>query len=384
MSAFTSVTRIATVSTGKKITIAESIAERIVHSLSMPVLVVDVDGGVLHGNPAAGQFWQIASHRLPRYTLQQLFGGESLVCINVERSMRDETSFTLDPYQFMLGKDLPPLILRVQIDPVVSLEGNNEGAVVTFWDQTHREHLAGREQSHRLMDSIGIMIQRLAHELYNPLSGIKGATQLLARRMKDLPEFGEYPAVILKELERMERLVKNLLLQGGGQPLNRGRFNMHELLDNVIWFQSNSVDSDGVTFVRDYDPSLPELFADKDKLHQVFLNLIQNAVEASPPDGAITVRTRTLGPWQEPEDKLDPARTYFQVEVEDRGKGVDEEMRGNLFTPFSTSKKSGTGLGLSISYQIVRAHQGILGFRPAAPTGAIFSVTLPMAITDPS
>lgn len=350
----------------------------------MPVLIVDVEGGILHGNPAAGQFWQIAPERLPRHTLQQLFGGESLVCINMERAVRGESSFTLDPYMFMQAGGAPPLNLRVQIDPMAPAGGKIEGALVTFWDQTHREHLEHREQAHRLMDSIGIMIQRLAHELRNPLSGVKGATQLLSRRMKEFPELGEYPVIILKEIERMERLVKNLLLQGGGQPLHPGNFNVHELLDNVIWFQGNSGNSGEVTFIRDYDPSLPELFADKDKLHQVFLNLIQNAVEASPGKAVVTVRTRTLGPWQELEGQIDPDRIYFQIEVEDQGQGVSEEMRKNLFTPFYTTKKTGSGLGLSISYQIVRAHHGNLSYRPAKVAGSIFSLALPMGNTEPS
>lgn len=362
----------------------DSIAGSVLDALSMPVLVADAEGRILHGNAAAGQFWQIAPKRLPRHTLQQLFGGESLVCINLERSIRDETSFTLDPYNFTQGKDQQPLILRIQIDPVAPAEGKDEAVVVTIWDQTHREKLESREQSDRLMDSIGIMIQRLAHELHNPLSGIKGATQLLSRRLKEMPEFDEYPAVILKELERLERLVKNLLLQGGAQPLSPINFNLHELLDNVIWFQANSGESEGITFIRDYDPSLPDLYADKDKMHQVFLNLIRNAVEASPRNGEVIVRTRTLGPWQEVDNQLNPARISFQVEVEDQGAGVSQDMVQNLFTPFSTSKKSGTGLGLSISYQIVRAHRGILGFRPANPTGAIFSVALPAETKETS
>ena len=344
----------------------------------MPVLVVHREGRILHGNPAAGEFWHMPPGRLRRHTLQQLFGGESPVCINLERSLQDETSITLDPYIFTQRTGLPRLSLRVQIDPVAPEEGAEEAAVLTFWDQTHRGQLEDREQAHRVMDSISLMIQRLAHELHNPLSGVKGATQLLSRRLRGSPELREYPVIILKELERMERLVKNLLLQGGGQPLNRVSFNMHELLDNVIWFQSNSGEAAGVEFLRDYDPSLPELFADKDKMHQVFLNLIRNAVEASPPNATVTVRTRTIGPWLEQEAQMDPAGIYYQIEVEDQGEGVSENRRRELFTPFFTSKKAGTGLGLSISYQIVRAHHGILNFRPAVPSGAIFSVALPL------
>lgn len=359
-----------------------TLAERVLNALSMPVLVVHRDGRIQHGNTAAGQFWHLPPEKLARHTLGQLFGAGSLVCVNLERALREETSFTMDPYHYEQGEGLPQLLLRVQIDPVHAAGEREESAVITFWDQTHREELEDREQSRRLMESIGLMIQRLAHELRNPLSGVKGATQLLARRLRDMPEYREYPAIILKELERMERLVKNLLLQGGGQPLNRVRFNVHELLDNVIWFQSNSGGSGGIRFIRDYDPSLPELFADKDKMHQVFLNLIQNAVEASPPDAAVTVRTRALGPWQEAEALPDPAGIYFQVEVEDEGAGVSEAHRQNLFTPFFTSKKSGTGLGLSISYQIVNAHQGFLRYHPAAPNGAVFSVALPIEDFD--
>ena len=353
------------------------ISQSVLDSLTMPVLVVQRGGRVQHGNPAAAQFWHMLPEKLPNHTLQQLFGGDSLVCGHLERALDGETSFTIDPYRFEQGEGRPHLLLRVQIDPVQTGDGQGELAVVVFWDQTHREQLEEHERERRLMESIGLMIQRLAHELHNPLSGVKGATQLLARHMEGLPEYREYPAIILGELERLERLVKNLLLQGGGQPLDKSWFNLHELLDNVIWFQSNSSGREGLRFLREYDPSLPELFADKDKMHQVFLNLIQNAVDASPPEASMTIRTKALGPWQEGQPAPDPARTYFQIEVEDQGPGVSEDILPNLFTPFFTSKKSGSGLGLSISYQIVRAHDGLLRYRPGSP-GAIFSVILPL------
>ncbi|MCZ6729084.1 MAG: ATP-binding protein [SAR324 cluster bacterium] len=354
-----------------------SISQAALDSLSMPVLVVEGTGRIQLLNPAAAQFWHMTPEKLGQQTLQQLFGRDSQLCAHLARALVEETSYTIDPYTFDQGEGQPPLLLRVQIDPVQVPRNQGELAVVTFWDQTHREHLEDRERERRLMDSIGLMVKRLAHELHNPLSGVKGATQLLARQVEGMPELRGYPEIILREMERLERLVKNLLLQGGGQPLNRTRFNVHELLDNLIWFQSNSAGQESIRFERDYDPSLPELFADQDRMHQVFLNLIQNAVDASPPGAMVTLRTRALGPWQEDETLPDPARTYYQVEVVDQGEGVDNEILPNLFTPFYSNKKSGNGLGLSISYQIVRAHGGLLRYRAAQP-GAVFSVILPL------
>jgi two-component system nitrogen regulation sensor histidine kinase GlnL len=344
--------------------------------MTMPVLVVSRSGRIHHGNPAAAQFWQVTPERLASHTLQQLFGEDSFVCTRLAQALDEESSFTVEPYEFDQGEGMPPLFLRVQIDPVQVPGGQGDLAVVAFWDETHREKLNHREQENRLMDSIGLMTLRLAHELHNPLSGIKGATQLLARHLKDASPYREYPGIILGELERMERLVRNLLLQGGAQNLNPTRFNVHELLDTVIWFQSNS--SSRAEYVREYDPSLPELLADKDKLHQVFLNLIQNAEEASPSDAPIIVRTKALGPWRPENGRPDPGRIYYQIEIEDQGQGVSPELQTHLFTPFFTAKKTGTGLGLSISYQIVRAHGGYLTYRPATGRGSVFSVALPM------
>ena len=359
-----------------------TIARKVIESVSIPMLVVNQAGSIRYGNFAAGQFWHMDPQRLRRYNLKRLFGAESLICVHFERALQGRSAITLEPYHFSPFSGSAPLKLLVHIDPVVPEEEGEEAVVLSFWDQTQRGEREDRAQAHRMMDSINLMVQHLAHELHNPLSGVKGVTQLLARKIQNLPELDEYPAIILKELERMERLVKNLLLHRDDQPLHRTHFNLHALLDDVIWFESNSSEAVGIKFVRDYDPSLPDVYADKDKLHQVFLNLIRNALEASPPNTVITVRTKTIGPWLKQELGLDPPGVYYLIEVEDQGEGVNQAQRQDLFTPFFTSKKTGAGLGLSISCQIVRAHSGIMNFRPKAPSGAVFSVALPLGETN--
>lgn len=348
----------------------------LLENFSTPLLAVDRQGRVRFANPAAAQFWNAQPERMEEFNLARLFGPDSAVMTRVRRAFEDEASATIDDYRFEQGEGLPALLLRVQIDPVLLPKAPLERVLVAFWDDTGRNRLAAAEQDGRLMDSIALMVRRLAHELQNPLSGIKGATQLLARQIKEPSELTEYAAVILRELERLERLVRSLLQQGGETQLHKARFNVHELLDAVIWFQSNARGS--LEIVRDYDPSLPELEADRDRLHQVFLNLMRNAAEAGASQGPIVVRTHMLAPWQEREAAPAARGVYFAVEIEDQGAGVDAADVGKLFTPFFTTKKTGHGLGLAICYQIVRAHGGLLRYRPRRGGGSVFSVLLPL------
>jgi two-component system nitrogen regulation sensor histidine kinase GlnL len=353
-----------------------AVERALLDSFSTPLLAIDRAGRVRLANPAAAQFWRQQPERMTEFTVARLFGAQSTVVAQLERTLREETTCAIDQVRFDQGEGLPPLYLRVQIDPVLQPNHPPELALIAFWDETQRERQTLADQEKRTMDSIALMVRRLAHELQNPLSGVKGATQLLSRHLKENPDLQEYSTVILRELDRLERLVRSLLIQGGEPPLQRGAFNLHELLDAVIWFHNNA--GTGIAVTRDYDPSLPDLLGDRDRLHQVFLNLLRNAAEASPPGGVVTVRTRMLGPWQGWEAL--PGRTgiHFLVEVEDAGAGIAEEDLPKLFTPLFTTKKTGHGLGLAICYQIVRAHQGQLRYRTSPAGGAVFSVILPL------
>ncbi len=348
----------------------------ILASYSTPLLVADQEGKIHYANPAAGDFWHTSPERLGELSVGKLFGRTSAVTEQVRRTLREEMSFTIDGYSFSQGEGQPPLMLRVNVDPILTPNQPASLVLISFWDETTRQRLTDADQEKRVMDSIGLMVWRLAHELQNPLSGVKGATQLLFRRLSEQPELAEYATVILRELERLERLVRSLLSQGGEPQLQKSTFNLHEMLDGLIWFQSNA--KPGRKIVRDYDPSLPDLHADRDRLHQVFLNLLQNAEESSPPGGQITVRTRSQGRWQEREGRQGRAGTWIVVEVEDQGPGVAAENLDNLFTPLFTTKKNGHGVGLSLCYQIMRAHGAQIRYRRAVHGGALFSVLLPL------
>ena len=217
----------------------------------------------------------------------------------------------------------------------------------------------------------------MAHEIQNPLGGIKGATQL---QMRDLEELGistEPSEMVLEEINRIERLLEELLLHSDPLPLSAQPFNIHELLETVIWFEENRGNR-RLLLNRIFDPSLPEIEGDRDKLHQVFLNLIRNAIEASPEGGEVTIRSSFCSQWQLAGKHLTPQRKYVLIEVQDQGPGVADKHFGQLFQPLFTTKPTGHGLGLSISYRIIQSHAGLLNYQPIPGGGALFQVYLPI------
>jgi len=186
--------------------------------------------------------------------------------------------------------------------------------------------------------------------------------------------------MMLNELDRVERLLKQLLLHSGPMPLDSSRLNIHELLNTVIQFEKNFVP--GIKFKRIYDTSLPEIKSDRDKLHQVFLNLLRNAVEASAKHSTVTVSTKFCGKWELTGTNLDPEPNYTLVTVEDEGVGIAPENRDQLFKPFFSTKKEGNGLGLSISFRLVNSLGGMLSYTPRDSYGSVFQVFLPDRTPD--
>jgi len=221
----------------------------------------------------------------------------------------------------------------------------------------------------------------LAHEIQNPLGGIKGMLQLLERDLEHSGMETEPAKMMFSEIERIERLLKQLLMHSHPMPIKSQSFNLHELLDTVLSFERSS--HPGLRFTAYYDASLPDIEADRDKLHQVFLNLVRNASEACPADGRVRVLTRHCAHWELAGTNLDPTRRYILVSIEDEGPGIPEELRKNIFKPLFSTKKQGTGLGLSISFRLVESHGGQLRYQPSERSGACFQVILPESQSEP-
>jgi two-component system nitrogen regulation sensor histidine kinase GlnL len=215
------------------------------------------------------------------------------------------------------------------------------------------------------------MLRQLAHEIKNPLGGLRGAAQLLARQL-DSDELREYTSVIISEADRLAALVDTLL--GPGGPPNKQPVNVHELLEYVLKLIEPEIDA-RLVLCRDYDPGLPLIDLDRDQMVQAFLNLLQNAVTALGGQGTVMVRTRattnfTIGDVRH--------RAIASIEIEDDGPGIPPELQDSIFYPLVTSRADGTGLGLSVAQDLLSRHGGLIEFE-SRPGKTVFFVRLPLA-----
>ena len=222
------------------------------------------------------------------------------------------------------------------------------------------QHGAGRQ-----------MVRQLAHEIKNPLGGLRGAAQLLQRQL-DSDELREYTGVIISEADRLVALVDTLL--GPGGPPTKLPANIHELLEYVARLVTTQA-GDGVRLQRDYDPGLPPLALDRDQIVQALMNLMQNACSALENRGTLTLRTRATSNFTIGEHRHPMIAT---IEIEDDGPGIPPELQDSVFSPLGTGRPDGTGLGLPVAQDLISRHGGLIEF-DSRPGRTVFYVRLPLA-----
>ena len=215
-----------------------------------------------------------------------------------------------------------------------------------------------------------VLARNLAHEIRNPLGGLRGAAQLLERRLPDAA-LKEYTGVIMKEADRLTALVDAML--GPTTPLQRKAVNVHELMEHVARLTEAEAPT-GLKLKRDYDPSLPELSLDKDQIVQALLNIARNAREALGTQGTITFRSRVLRQFTIGQQRH---RLAACLDIADDGPGIPPELLPRIFAPLVSGKAGGTGLGLSIAQELVNRHAGLIEC-VSAPGATVFSVILPL------
>jgi two-component system nitrogen regulation sensor histidine kinase GlnL len=214
------------------------------------------------------------------------------------------------------------------------------------------------------------MIRQLAHEIKNPLGGIRGAAQLLERQL-DEAELREYTDVVISETDRLAALVDQLL--GPGGPPKKQPVNVHELLEYVVRIITVE-NNQKVNIRRDYDPGLPDIDLDRDQMVQAFLNLVRNAAVALEGQGRITLRTRAITNFTIGDKRH---RVIATIEIEDDGPGIPIELQDSVFYPLVTSRPEGTGLGLPAAQELISRHGGLIEFE-SRPGRTVFFVRIPL------
>jgi two-component system nitrogen regulation sensor histidine kinase GlnL len=268
-----------------------------------------------------------------------------------------------------------PLIVDLTASPLVAGTGT-EGAVATLRDRTIGRELEALFDQRLRSELFANLAAGMAHEVRNPLAGIRGAAELLQKKLKD-PALRRYPDLIRDETDRLRRLLDDLAELTHGGELQVRPVNLHQILDDLVDLHRHDPAWGGVEVVREFDPSLPELEADPDRLTQVFLNLLRNAVQAMEGAGRLVLWTRLETLYHLSAEGEQPAR-MIRAEVEDTGPGISEQDLPHVFTPFFTRREGGSGLGLALAQHWVVRHGGRIEMRSEVGLGTRVRVLLPI------
>jgi two-component system nitrogen regulation sensor histidine kinase GlnL len=336
-------------------------------------LVVNGTGAIEFANSAAEQFFDTSAAALIGTRLSDLLPADSPLFALLGGVRRSGHSVS----EYAVTLETPRLGAHVVTIQVAPLGEETDRLVVTLQERS-MAHKIDRQLTHRnAARSVTGMAAMLAHEVKNPLSGIRGAAQLLEENLA--PNDRELTRLICDEADRIVALVDRMEVFSDRRPLTRGAVNIHEVLDRVR-LAAQSGFARHVHFVEDYDPSLPPVFGNRDALIQVFLNLVKNAAEAAPRQGGeIQVATAYQHGVRLAVSGSD-TRLHLPlvVSVTDNGEGIPDDLRSHLFDPFVTTKHNGSGLGLALVAKVIDDHGGVIEF-DSQPRRTIFRVFLPMA-----
>jgi two-component system nitrogen regulation sensor histidine kinase GlnL len=266
----------------------------------------------------------------------------------------------------------PHLVVYCKITPIG--DRGIPRLLLELSDLTHQQRIS---RDNALLAQLGgsrLMARQLAHEIKNPLGGLRGAAQLLERELPS-EDLREYTRVIIGEADRLRSLVDNLL--GPTRAPRREPVNVHELLDHVFHLVRSEAPA-SIGILRDYDPSLPNLWLDRDQIIQVMLNLARNAVQVMATHGQLTLRTRALTNVTIAEKRH---RVVASLQFEDNGPGVPSELRETLFYPLVTARAGGSGLGLAVAQDLATRHGGLIEFE-SRPGRTVFTLLLPIEAVD--
>lgn len=355
-------------------TLTSDIFRKLLDSLTTAVLLLDQDLKVLYLNPAAEHLFATSSSHLIDTPVSQLFfeGDDGLD--DLKGSLKELHPFTKREAQIHMPHCSHPATVDYTVTPQV--DASQQRTLLIELRPLDRLLRISRDDGIiNAHQATRALVRGMAHEVKNPLGGIRGAAQLLARELQT-EDLQDYTDIIIAEVDRLRNLVDRML---GPRKLPAfAEINIHEVLEHVKTIVEAEMDT-GAEIKRDYDPSLPELWGDHDQLIQATLNIVRNARQALTENAGqqsphITLRTRALRQFTIGNVRH---RLTCVVEIEDNGPGIDKSLLETIFFPMVSGRAKGTGLGLSIAQSIISQHQGLIECE-SEPGHTIFRLLLPI------
>lgn len=337
--------------------VADNLHEKLLNNVTTAILLINDRLYLDYINPAAEALLETSGSRVQDQHISRFLNIDDDAWISLKNSLLEGSTYTQRQAEVYT-----PSHNRITVDYIatpVDMDGNNRISVLLELQPIDRLMRIAREEN--LLSSqqnTRSLIRGLAHEIKNPLGGLRGAAQLLASELDD-PELKDYTEVIISEADRLRNLVDRLL--GPRRPPNAQPTNIHEIIERVVTLVKAEHQDQELGFERDYDPSIPEVKCDKEQIIQAVLNIVRNAVQAM--HGAQTkkpnigLRTRVLRQFTVGTERY---KLVCHVEITDNGPGIPEESRDAIFLPMISGRAEGSGLGLSISQSILTQHRGLV------------------------
>lgn len=338
--------------------------ESILNSISSGVISCDRHGQIVTANPAASRLLNRPEEELIAFPLEKVFAGHhellqraSMVLSGNQRRATLETEFE--------AKDGGRLSAAVRITPHLS-RGRLLGVVITLEDLTEVKNLTEQLLRADKLSNLGELVAGVAHEVRNPLGVIKASVQMMEQEMAPGCRSSELTRIMGQEIDRLDSVVNALLDFGRPSESQFAVVTPARVLDEVVLLTKQFAKQQQVRVIKDYDEDLPGVWAAEDRLKQVFVNLISNAIQAMPDGGELTIAAAA-------------ENGFLKLTFADTGVGIPPEERNRIFDPFHTTRPEGSGLGLSIVHRIVDAHNGFITVDSEVGRGSAFTVGLPLA-----
>ena len=342
--------------------------KRILDHLNTAILLFDRELILTYINTTGEILLADSAHHLVGQSADELFkSSDSALLINLKQSLA--MAEPLVDRALTLSRMTQNVTINFSATPLLSDELVSE-ILVELQQVDNHLRISKEEQLLTQQNTARLLVRGLAHEIKNPLGGLRGAAQLLDLELHD-PELKEYTQIIIAESDRLQGLMDKML--GPNKLPNKKALNIHEVLERVR--QLVQAESSGSLIIKnDYDPSIPNIYADKDQLIQAILNIARNAVQAMEGKGNIMFKTRI-------HRHMSIGRKRYKLAVKcdiiDNGPGIDASMMSQIFYPMITGRADGTGLGLSIAQALINQHNGLIECN-SEPGNTVFSIFLPM------
>ncbi len=336
--------------------------ESIINSIEESIVLFDTKGMVKFVNRAGEELFARSAKEITGKRFEKLFPEEKKFSDLIKKTISEERPLSGKGVDINIGR-------TVNVDFNLSpffVQGETKGAVLSL-----RENIAIVEREDYQFDSLIYLLGTIAHEIKNPLGGIKGAAQLL-RDNTQSAGIDEYINLIIKETDRLNSILQNYLTIYKRPSFHS--LNIHEVLEKAISILKIPMENKDIILHKMYDPSLPKVMGDEGKLLQVFLNIFKNALEAMKKKGRLTVLSSVSKEYAREKGRL---KRWAVISISDTGEGIPPEDIPKIFLPFYTKKKHGTGIGLALSKKIILDHKGFIKVESQFNKGTIFNVYIP-------